>query len=78
MHAAFEAIPRPSRRASLIWAIALVIVGILALTLPEATSFGVAKVLGWLILIHGIVQLFYAFRSEGVGRIVWKVLVAIL
>jgi uncharacterized membrane protein HdeD (DUF308 family) len=32
--------------------------------------------LGWLILFDGFVQLGHAFRSKGVGHIVWKVLVA--
>ena len=63
---------------SLVWPIVLILIGILALALPVATSFGVARVLSWLLLFDGIIQLFYAFKSEGVGRILWKVLVALL
>ena len=59
---------------SLVWPIVLILIGILALALPVATSFGVARVLSWLLFFDGIIQLFYAFKSEGVGRIVWKVL----
>lgn len=69
--------PRSSAT-SLVWPIVLILIGILALALPVATSFGVARVLSWLLLFDGIIQLFYAFKSEGVGRILWKVLVALL
>jgi uncharacterized membrane protein HdeD (DUF308 family) len=34
--------------------------------------------LGWLIIFDGFAQLVYAFQSEGVGRITWKIMVAVL
>ena len=51
---------------SLVWPIVLILIGILALALPVATSFGVARVLSWLLFFDGIIQFFYAFKSEGV------------
>jgi uncharacterized membrane protein HdeD (DUF308 family) len=63
---------------SLVWPIALIFIGILALALPVVTSFGIARVLAWLLLFDGITQFIYAFKSEGVGRLLWKVLVALL
>jgi len=71
------AMPRPAST-SLVWPIVLILIGALALALPVATSFGVARVLSWLLLFDGIIQFFYAFKSEGVGRILWKILVALL
>ena len=73
MNTTSEPMPRPAST-SLAWPIVLILLGILALALPAATSFGVARVLSWLLFFDGIIQLFYAFKSEGVGRIVWKVL----
>ena len=71
--------PMPrSASTSLVWPIMLILIGILALALPVATSLGVVRVLSWLLFFDGIVQFFYAFKSEGVGRILWKVLVALL
>ena len=71
--------PMPrSDSTSLFWPIMLILIGILALALPVATSFGVARVLSWLLFFDGVVQFFYAFKSEGVGRILWKILVALL
>jgi uncharacterized membrane protein HdeD (DUF308 family) len=63
---------------SLLWPILLILLGILALALPAATSFGVARVLAWLLLFDGIIQFIDAFKSEGVGRILWRALVALL
>jgi uncharacterized membrane protein HdeD (DUF308 family) len=59
-------------------AIILIILGLLAIILPTATSIGAVKVLGWLIIFDGFAQLVHAFQSEGVGRIAWKILVAVL
>ena len=78
MSTAMQAIPHWPSRSSLFLAIILIILGLLAITLPTATSFGAVKVLGWLIIFDGFAQLVHAFQSEGVGRIAWKVLVAIL
>jgi uncharacterized membrane protein HdeD (DUF308 family) len=78
MSTAMEATPHRSSRSSLFLAITLIVLGLLAMTLPTVTSIGVVKVLGWLIIFDGFAQLVHAFRSEGVGRIAWKILVAIL
>ena len=41
--------PMPrSASTSLVWPIVLIPIGILALALPVATSFGVARVMSWL------------------------------
>ena len=71
-------ISQRSPKSSLILAIILIVLGLLAITLPTATSIGAVKVLAWLIIFDGFVQLVYAFQSQGVGRIAWKVLVSIL
>jgi uncharacterized membrane protein HdeD (DUF308 family) len=78
MSTAMEAIPHQSSKSSLILAIILIVLGLLAITLPTITSIGVVKVLGWLLIFDGFAQLVHAFQSEGVGRIAWKILVAIL
>jgi uncharacterized membrane protein HdeD (DUF308 family) len=70
--------PRQSFKSSILFAILLIVLGILAISLPALASIGVARVLSWLILIEGIVQLVYAFKSEGAGRKIWKLLVAVL
>ena len=68
-----------SSRSSVLWALVLVLVGLLAVTLPMATSFAVVRVLAWLYLLGGLVQLIFTFRSQqGEGRTIWKGFVALL
>ena len=63
---------------SILWPVIMIVVGMLALWLPIASSVGVARLLGWLMVFDGGFQLVHAFRSEGVGHVVWKVLVALI
>jgi uncharacterized membrane protein HdeD (DUF308 family) len=78
MSTPIEAIPQRPSRSSLILALILIIIGLMAITLPTVTSIGAVKMLGWLIIFDGFAQLVHAYRSEGVGRIAWKILVAVL
>jgi uncharacterized membrane protein HdeD (DUF308 family) len=67
-----------SSKSSIILAILLIVLGLVAIILPTLASIGVARVISWLLLFDGIFQLVHAFRSKGVGRTIWKLLVAIL
>src|SRR5271165_2640663 len=63
---------------SMVWAIVLIVFGFLAVALPFATSWGVVVVIAWLIVFSGGFQFIHAFQSQGVGHILWKLLVAVL
>src|SRR5271165_4403303 len=63
---------------SIVWAILLIVFGFLAICLPFATSWGVVLVIAWLIVFSGGFQFIHAFQSQGIGHILWKLLVAIL
>ena len=63
---------------SILWPVIMIVVGMLALWLPTASSVGVARLLGWLLVFDAGFQLIHSFRSEGVGHVVWKVLVALI
>jgi uncharacterized membrane protein HdeD (DUF308 family) len=63
---------------SIVWAILLIVFGLLAISLPLATSFGVVIVIGWLIVLSGGFQFIHAFQSKGAGSVFWKLLVATL
>ncbi len=47
--------PRQTFRSSILFAILLIVLGVLAISLPALASIGVARVLSWLILIEGII-----------------------
>jgi uncharacterized membrane protein HdeD (DUF308 family) len=65
-------------RVSLVLSIVLIIFGVLAITLPMATSVGVVMIIGWLVIFDGLAQLVHAAQSKGIGHIIWKILVALL
>jgi uncharacterized membrane protein HdeD (DUF308 family) len=63
---------------SMVWGIIMVICGILAITMPLASSVGIVIVLAWLILVAAVSHLIFAFQSHSLGGFLWKVLLAIV
>jgi uncharacterized membrane protein HdeD (DUF308 family) len=76
MHTLEGALKRTSG-ISIVLSVSLIIFGILAIALPIASSIGIAMVIGWLVLFAGIAQFVHAFQSEGIGHLVWKLVVAV-
>ena len=62
----------------MVWGILMCLCGILAISLPLATSIGVVILLAWLILFAGVAHLIFAFPSHGIGAVLWQVLLAIV
>ena len=62
----------------MVWGVLMFICGILAISLPLASSIGIVIVLAWLILFAGIAHLFFAFQSQSIGGFLWKVLLALI
>lgn len=60
------------------WGILMILLGILAICLPFASSIGAAVMVAWLIVLGGAFHLVFAFHSQSVGGKLWKVLVSIL
>src|SRR6185503_12281409 len=54
---------------SMVWGILMCLCGILAISLPLATSIGVVILLAWLILFAGVWHLIFAFQSHGIAGI---------
>jgi uncharacterized membrane protein HdeD (DUF308 family) len=65
-------------RPSIPLAVLLIFLGMAALALPALTSWSVVLIIAWLIISSGVIQFIHAFRSKGVGTILWKVVVALL
>jgi uncharacterized membrane protein HdeD (DUF308 family) len=78
MSTALETTQSETSKSSILLAILLIAFGMLAIALPAFVSVGVVRVLAWLLLFDGVAQLVYAFRSTGVGHIIWKIVVAVL
>ena len=52
---------------SMVWGVLMVICGILAISVPLASSIGIVILLAWLILFAGVWHLIFAFQCHGVG-----------
>jgi uncharacterized membrane protein HdeD (DUF308 family) len=62
---------------SIFLSILLIAGGLLAILLAAETTIAVVIILAWMLMIGGIVQFIYAFRSRGVGMTIWKIVVAL-
>ena len=67
-----------TNKTSMIWGIIMLICGILAISLPLASSLGLVIVAGWLILFAGIAHLVFAFHVRGAGGVLWQLLLAVV
>jgi uncharacterized membrane protein HdeD (DUF308 family) len=63
---------------SMVWGILMFICGILAISLPLASSIGIVIVLAWLILFAGVSHLIFAFQCHSVGGFLWQLLLAVV
>jgi uncharacterized membrane protein HdeD (DUF308 family) len=61
--------------ASIGWGIVMILLGILAMSLPLATGIGVSIGVGWIIVFSGIAYVASAFAARGAGSFLWRVLI---
>lgn len=69
---------RNHRTLFLIQGIIMIILGLVAVAIPQIATIGVELVVGWLFVIGGIVRLVATFQSRGAPGFWWSVLTAIL
>jgi uncharacterized membrane protein HdeD (DUF308 family) len=62
----------------IIWGIVTFACGILAIILPLTFSFGIALIIGCLVLVAAIAHLFFAFDTRSVDGFLWQILVSVL
>jgi uncharacterized membrane protein HdeD (DUF308 family) len=62
----------------IVWSTVTFVCGILAIIIPLTISFGIALVIGSLILAAGIGHLFFAFDTRSVGGFLWQILLSLL
>jgi uncharacterized membrane protein HdeD (DUF308 family) len=58
--------------------VALAVVGVLALIFPVAATFAVAVMVGWLLVLAGVVTIWDAFTVEGTGAFFGELLIGLL
>jgi Short repeat of unknown function (DUF308) len=62
----------------IVWSIVTFVCGILAIILPLTISFGIALVIGCLILVAGIAHLVFTFETRSIGGFLWQILLSAL
>jgi uncharacterized membrane protein HdeD (DUF308 family) len=62
----------------IVWSTVTFVCGILAIILPLTISFGIALIIGCLMLVGGIAHLVFAFQTRSVGGFLWQILVSLL
>jgi uncharacterized membrane protein HdeD (DUF308 family) len=60
------------------WSTVTFVCGILAIILPLTISFGIALIIGCLILVAGIAHLVFAFDTRSIGGFLWQILLSAL
>jgi uncharacterized membrane protein HdeD (DUF308 family) len=67
-----------SRIWSLTLGTSLIVLGIVAITLPVFATAILIQLMGWLLIIAAIEQAIYAFKNREEGGIFWRILLAVL
>lgn len=60
------------------WAIAMILLGCVAIVLPWATGLAVSVFVGWIIVLSGVAQLAYAFAAQDAGTFIWRILIGLV
>jgi len=68
---------RNASRVSILWGVLLIVFGVMAVGSPFLAAVAVSVVVGWLIVLAGIVHVMLAFRAHGAGSMIWKLLVGV-
>lgn len=63
---------------SIVWAVLIIIAGVVAISLPLISGIGVTIVVGWLLVISGIFHLIESFHAKGAGAFFWRLLVGVI
>jgi len=61
----------------IVTAIAFIVLGTLAIFAPFVAGLAVTTIVGWLLLVGGVMHIVNAFRSGSVSRAVWQSLVGL-
>src|SRR5580693_6033951 len=68
---------RQASTVSILWGVLLIVFGMVAMGTPFLAAVAVNALIGWLIVLAGVVHLVLAFRAHGAGSMIWKLLVGV-
>src|SRR6266566_6381839 len=70
-------IVRQASTLSILWGVALIILGMLAVGSPFFAAVAVNAFIAWLLVLAGVVHLTVAFHTREAGSLIWRVLVGL-
>ena len=70
-------IVRQTSTFSILWGVALIILGMLAVGSPFLAAIAVNAFIAWLLVLAGVVHLTVAFHTREAGSLIWRVLVGL-
>jgi uncharacterized membrane protein HdeD (DUF308 family) len=62
---------------AILWGVSLICLGVLALASPMLAAVAVNALIGWLIILAGVVHIVVAFHSREAGSVIWRLLVGL-
>ena len=62
---------------TILWGVSLICLGVLALASPMLAAVAVNALIGWLIILAGVVHIVVAFLSREAGSVIWRLLVGL-
>jgi uncharacterized membrane protein HdeD (DUF308 family) len=62
---------------SILWGVALIVLGMLAVGSPLIAAVAVTSAIAWLIVFAGVVHTIIAFHAHRAGSLVWRLLVGL-
>jgi uncharacterized membrane protein HdeD (DUF308 family) len=68
---------RQASTVSILWGVLLIVFGMVAVGEPLLAAVAVNALVGWLIILAGVVHLVLGFRAHGAGSKLWKLLVGV-
>jgi uncharacterized membrane protein HdeD (DUF308 family) len=63
---------------SIVLSVLMIVVGVLAIGIPMIAGVAVTIVVGWLLIVSGVLHLAFAWRGGRAGHVVWEVLLGIV
>jgi uncharacterized membrane protein HdeD (DUF308 family) len=79
MATAQPAVPVTHRRGwSIAWGVLLIVIGILALLMPEVAALATVLTLAWLLALAGVVEIVHAIQTRHRGGFGWKLAAGII
>jgi uncharacterized membrane protein HdeD (DUF308 family) len=62
---------------SIILSVLMIVAGFLAIVIPPVAGLAVTVLVGWLLVLSGLMHFVYAWHTRGTGAIIWEILVGI-